>query len=207
MSPSFKTIPLCFSLSLVGSLFQTQDTLLALSVIASTIENPPPLMFVSLQSPPPSSCKRTPPFRKNPLTSKSPLFPVFLSKPLPAPMYTIRQCVILTHHHGRAMLLATYPCSFLMAEKGSPSFWKWMEKTSLSGPRQMKKTIRLLRGLHMGHSAILLAEYEFMTHGAQNFMEESENKKAVRRHWACYKLIWVHILFLLTIWFNFYWFL
>ena len=89
MSPSFKTIPLCFSLSLVGSLFQTQDTLLALSVIASTIENPPPLMFVSLQSPPPSSCKRTPPFRKNPLTSKSPLFPVFLSKPLLAPMYTI----------------------------------------------------------------------------------------------------------------------
>ena len=89
MSPSFKTIPLCFSLSLISSLFQTQDTLLALSVIASTIENPPPLMFVSLQSPPPSFCKRTPPFRKNPLTSKSLMFPVFLSKPLPAPMYTI----------------------------------------------------------------------------------------------------------------------
>ena len=89
MSPSFKTIPLCFSLSLIGFLFQTQDTLLVLSVIASTIENPPPLMFVSLQSPPPSSCKRTPPLKKNPLTSKSLLFPVFLSKPLPAPTYTI----------------------------------------------------------------------------------------------------------------------
>ena len=30
------------------------------------------------------------------------------------------QCVILTHHHGRAMLLATCPCSLLMAERGPP---------------------------------------------------------------------------------------
>ena len=37
--------------------------------------------------------------------------------------------------------------------------------------------------------AILLAEYRFMTYGAWNFMEESENQKAVEKHWACYKLI------------------
>ena len=37
--------------------------------------------------------------------------------------------------------------------------------------------------------AILLAEYRFITYGAWNFMEESENQKDVEKHWACYKLI------------------
>ena len=32
------------------------------------------------------------------------------------------------------------------------------------------------------HFAILLADYEFMTRGTWNFMEESETRKAVGRH-------------------------
>ena len=31
------------------------------------------------------------------------------------------------------------------------------------------------------HSANMLAEYKFMTRGAQNFMEQSETRKAVNR--------------------------
>ena len=33
-----------------------------------------------------------------------------------------------------------------------------------------------------------------MTRRARNFMEESENKKTIERHWTCCKLIGVHIL-------------
>ena len=59
-----------------------------------------------------------------------------------------RQCVILTHHHGRAMLLATCPCSFFMAEKGSPSSQKNKRKISLRVvPNKWKKNNGLLRGL------------------------------------------------------------
>ena len=54
------------------------------------------------------------------------------------------------------------------------------------------------------HFAILLAEYEFMTRGAWNFMEESEIRKAIGRHWTCCKLVWVHILFPTFILFYFY---
>ena len=42
------------------------------------------------------------------------------------------------------------------------------------------------------HSAILLAEYEFMTRGAWNFTEENEIKKVVRKYWVCCKFIWVY---------------
>ena len=51
------------------------------------------------------------------------------------------------------------------------------------------------------HFAIPLAEYEFMTHGAWNFTKESETRKAVGRHWACCKLVWVHVLFLTFLFF------
>ena len=46
------------------------------------------------------------------------------------------------------------------------------------------------------YSVVLLAEYELMTRGTWNFMEESEIEKAIRRHWVCCKFILVHILFL-----------
>ena len=57
------------------------------------------------------------------------------------------------------------------------------------------------------HYIILLIEYEFMTHEVWNFIEESENKKVVGKHWACCKLVCVHILFPTFIWLYFYWFL
>ena len=46
---------------------------------------------------------------------------------------SLSKCVIFTHHHGRAMLLATCLCSFFLAEKGSPSFKKKERKTTLPG--------------------------------------------------------------------------
>ena len=57
-----------------------------------------------------------------------------------------RQCVILTHH-GRAMLLATCPCSFFMAEKGSPHLRKIKGKFSSGWFQTSEKTTDLLRGL------------------------------------------------------------
>ena len=70
-------------------------------------------------------------------------------------------------------------------------------------------TLYIYEHLHLGYfcfcmSTILLVEYEFMTCGVQNFMEESETRKNVRKYWACCKFIWVHILFLTFIWFYFY---
>ena len=53
------------------------------------------------------------------------------------------------------------------------------------------------------HSTILLTEYEFMTRGIWNFMEKSETWKTIRKHWACYWLVLVHVLFPTTIWFYF----
>ena len=50
------------------------------------------------------------------------------------------------------------------------------------------------------YSAILLAEYGFMTHETRNFIEENETWKVLGKHWTCCKLVWVYVLFLTTIW-------
>ena len=70
---------------------------------------------------------------------------VFCSKPSPAPMYTIPP---VRHPHPPSWAShAPGHLSMQLAHgrKGSPSSWKWMQKNLPGGPRQMEKTIGLLR--------------------------------------------------------------
>lgn len=68
--------------------------------------------------------QRTPLSERIPSPPNLPCFPSSLASHYLLSCAPFRQCVILTHHHGRAVLLATCPCSFFMAEKGSPSSQK-----------------------------------------------------------------------------------
>ena len=55
------------------------------------------------------------------------------------------------------------------------------------GIEELFWTLHIFGYLHLGYfcfcmSTLLLVEYEFMTCGVQNFMEESETRKVVGRH-------------------------